>query len=128
MAYNPYSNTYNPGWANHPNFSWGGQKKNARAAKLNPPLKFAFLESMESLFKAFFATIDSTCSKIAEALVFIAGSHKNMENQPAEIHKVVYERLIGSLPSQPEIAATKERKKKKVNAIGLRSGKAIDRC
>ncbi|KAA3456048.1 Retrotransposon gag protein [Gossypium australe] len=22
---NPYSNTYNPGWKNHPNFSWGGQ-------------------------------------------------------------------------------------------------------
>ncbi|KAA3465597.1 integrase [Gossypium australe] len=23
---NPYSNTYNPGWRNHPNFSWGGQR------------------------------------------------------------------------------------------------------
>ncbi|KAG8501020.1 hypothetical protein CXB51_003083 [Gossypium anomalum] len=22
---NPYSNTYNAGWKNHPNFSWGGQ-------------------------------------------------------------------------------------------------------
>ncbi|KAG8491585.1 hypothetical protein CXB51_014659 [Gossypium anomalum] len=22
---NPYSNTYNAGWRNHPNFSWGGQ-------------------------------------------------------------------------------------------------------
>jgi hypothetical protein len=22
---NPYSNTYNPGWRQHPNFSWGGQ-------------------------------------------------------------------------------------------------------
>ncbi|XP_073277635.1 uncharacterized protein [Primulina huaijiensis] len=23
----PYSNTYNPGWRQHPNFSWGGQKQ-----------------------------------------------------------------------------------------------------
>ena len=25
---NPYSNTYNPGWKNHPNFSWKDQKGN----------------------------------------------------------------------------------------------------
>ena len=25
---NPYSNTYNLGWRNHPNFSWGGQGQN----------------------------------------------------------------------------------------------------
>ncbi|KAL7617558.1 hypothetical protein Lser_V15G01562 [Lactuca serriola] len=24
---NPYSKTYNPGWRNHPNFSWGGQQQ-----------------------------------------------------------------------------------------------------
>src|SRR5262249_16080952 len=23
---NPYSNTYNPGWRNHPNFSWSNQQ------------------------------------------------------------------------------------------------------
>ncbi|MED6214714.1 hypothetical protein PIB30_105955, partial [Stylosanthes scabra] len=22
----PHSNTYNPGWRNHPNFSWGGNQ------------------------------------------------------------------------------------------------------
>ncbi|KAL2472533.1 Uncharacterized protein Adt_40669 [Abeliophyllum distichum] len=29
-SYNPYSNTYNPGWRDHPNFSWsqGGQQDN----------------------------------------------------------------------------------------------------
>jgi hypothetical protein len=26
---NPYSNTYNPGWKNHPNFSWKDQKATA---------------------------------------------------------------------------------------------------
>lgn len=28
---NPYSNTYNPGWAQHPNLSWRGNNS------LNPP-------------------------------------------------------------------------------------------
>ena len=29
---NPYSNTYNPGWRNHPNFSWGGNNNNQNAS------------------------------------------------------------------------------------------------
>ncbi|KAH9735010.1 hypothetical protein KPL71_017596 [Citrus sinensis] len=28
---NPYSNTYNPGWKQHPNFSWSSQNRNAPA-------------------------------------------------------------------------------------------------
>ncbi|KAG8501669.1 hypothetical protein CXB51_004774 [Gossypium anomalum] len=31
---NPYSNTYNAGWRNHPNFSWGGQ---GNQRPQNPP-------------------------------------------------------------------------------------------
>ncbi|KAG8473286.1 hypothetical protein CXB51_035205 [Gossypium anomalum] len=31
---NPYSNTYNAGWRNHPNFSWGGQENQMPQ---NPP-------------------------------------------------------------------------------------------
>jgi len=34
-AYNPYSNTFNHGWINHPNFSSGG-KKNMKTTKSNP--------------------------------------------------------------------------------------------
>ncbi|KAG8474500.1 hypothetical protein CXB51_031170 [Gossypium anomalum] len=33
---NPYSNTYNAGWRNHPNFSWGGQ------GNQRPPLPSGF--------------------------------------------------------------------------------------
>ncbi|MED6203000.1 hypothetical protein PIB30_111211, partial [Stylosanthes scabra] len=31
----PYSNTYNPGWRNHPNFSWGGNQGQRNTT--NPP-------------------------------------------------------------------------------------------
>ena len=37
---NPYSNTYNTGWRNHPNFSWGGQgnQRPQHPPGLQPPL------------------------------------------------------------------------------------------
>ena len=38
---NPYSNTYNPGWRNHPNFSWsnqiGNQTSNSNQGYKAPP-------------------------------------------------------------------------------------------
>ena len=37
---NPYSNTYNPGWRNHPNFSWsnqGGVQNTNQGFKRPPP-------------------------------------------------------------------------------------------
>jgi hypothetical protein len=30
--HNPYSQTYNPGWRNHPNFSWKSDNNNARTS------------------------------------------------------------------------------------------------
>ena len=37
--YNPYSNTYNPGWRDHPNFSWSqGFQQNGPAAP-TPPMQ-----------------------------------------------------------------------------------------
>ena len=37
--YNPYSNTYNPGWRDYPNFSWSqGFQQNGPAA-LAPPMQ-----------------------------------------------------------------------------------------
>ncbi|GAV60819.1 gag-asp_proteas domain-containing protein [Cephalotus follicularis] len=36
--YNPYSNTYNPGWRNHPNFSWNqGQNMRGQSSFLGQP-------------------------------------------------------------------------------------------
>lgn len=35
---NPYSNTYNPGWARHPNFSWAKGPQQGGPSK-NPPLQ-----------------------------------------------------------------------------------------
>ncbi|MED6163781.1 hypothetical protein PIB30_083336 [Stylosanthes scabra] len=34
----PYSNTYNQGWKNHPNFSWGGNQGN-NSRPYQPPFQ-----------------------------------------------------------------------------------------
>jgi hypothetical protein len=34
---NPYSQTYNPGWRNHPNFSWKSSNNNAQTSQ--PPFQ-----------------------------------------------------------------------------------------
>ncbi|XP_022157917.1 uncharacterized protein LOC111024527 [Momordica charantia] len=34
---NPYSNTYNPGWRNHPNFSWSGKQEGHNVGTSNAP-------------------------------------------------------------------------------------------
>ena len=36
---NPYSQTYNPGWRNHPNFSWRNNN-NAQFSQAPPPQNF----------------------------------------------------------------------------------------
>jgi len=85
--------------ADHPNFTWGGQKKNASATKLNIPAKSAFQEITEDIFNELFTINESTSSKIAETLVSITASPKTMENQLGKIHKVVSNRPVGSIPS-----------------------------
>ena len=65
---NPYSNSYNPGWRNHPNFSWGGQGASSSGAPMQnkptyppgfsqqqrvpqPPPQVSQSSSLESLMK-----------------------------------------------------------------------------
>ena len=37
---NPYSNTYNPGWRNHPNFYWNNNHGGVNASRSNVPPRF----------------------------------------------------------------------------------------
>ncbi|XP_050898002.1 uncharacterized protein LOC127104905 [Lathyrus oleraceus] len=44
---NPYSNTYNPGWKNHPNFSWKDQQGNVQ----NQPQQQQFRPQQQQLYQ-----------------------------------------------------------------------------
>ncbi|MED6179162.1 hypothetical protein PIB30_114562, partial [Stylosanthes scabra] len=44
----PHSNTYNPGWRNHPNFSWGGNQGQQRQYNNQAPQNFQGQQSFSS--------------------------------------------------------------------------------
>ncbi|KAG9458324.1 hypothetical protein H6P81_002832 [Aristolochia fimbriata] len=95
----PYSNTYNPGWKNHPNFSWN----NANQARQNPP-GFKPLQANAQQKEEPQRENDS---KVMRAIY--------------EELRDVYETPRGALPSNSEINP-----KEQVKAITLRSGKTLE--
>ncbi|KAG9449812.1 hypothetical protein H6P81_009777 [Aristolochia fimbriata] len=118
----PYSNTYNPGWKNHPNFSWN----NANQARQHPPgfkplqantqqkeelqATKAELEEEKKLNRAMYTELQSL-----RQTVTLLTTQMNHLNQGA------YERPRGALPSNSEINP-----KEQVKAITLRSGKTLE--
>ncbi|KAG9450467.1 hypothetical protein H6P81_010432 [Aristolochia fimbriata] len=118
----PYSNTYNPGWKNHRNFS----RNNANQARQDPPgfkplqantqqkeellATKAELEEEKKLNRTMYTELQSL-----RQTVTLLTTEMNHLNQGA------YERPRGALPSNSEIDP-----KEQVKAITLRSGKTLE--
>ncbi|KAL5580017.1 hypothetical protein UlMin_012459 [Ulmus minor] len=105
---NPFSNTYNPGWRQHPNFSWSnqgaGQGSNSAPQRPQYPLGFQqqqkpqtseFPSSMESLLKEYMARNDAVIQSQAASL-------RNLENQVGQLANELKNRPPGTLPSNTE--------------------------
>src|SRR5262249_15210347 len=93
---NPYSNTYNPGWRNHPNFSWTNQQ-NPRP----PPPGYNQTHpqqqkpSLEELMSKFISTSEARFQNQDASI-------KNLETQVGQLAKMMSERVQGTLPSNTE--------------------------
>ncbi|KAL5554935.1 hypothetical protein UlMin_037171 [Ulmus minor] len=118
--FNPNSNYYNPGWRNHPNFSWSNNQNVQK-----PPSGFQAQEkkpTMEEAFTQFMtrtnAFIDDTQANFRNQ----GASIRNLEHQVGEISKLLTERGQGALPSNTERNPREEAK-----AITLRSGKELEK-
>ncbi|XP_073273245.1 uncharacterized protein [Primulina huaijiensis] len=119
----PYSNTYNPGWRQHPNFSWGGQNSQNRPQggqpygkqpmyRSDPPREEkSNLEQMMSKF------ISSTETRLQNQ----DASIKGLEKQSGELAKMIASREPGTLPSN-----TETNPKEQVKAIEVKSGKILE--
>ncbi|XP_075500061.1 uncharacterized protein LOC142538632 [Primulina tabacum] len=118
----PYSSTYNPGWRQHPKFSWGGQGSQTRPQggqqyskqpmyRHDPREKKSNLEQMMSKF------ISATETRLQNQ----EASIKGLENQIGQLAKMIASREPGTLPSNPETNP-----KEQVKAIALRSGKVLE--
>ncbi|KAH9763243.1 hypothetical protein KPL70_001093 [Citrus sinensis] len=131
----PYSNTYNPGWKQHPNFSWSNQNRNAptlnglsRNTQPQPPgfhqqsqgqkhINQDPITSLEVLIKEYIAKNEAIVQSQAVSL-------RNLENQIGQLATVMSSRTQGSLPSNTEDHRRESKEHCKV--ISLRSGKHVD--
>ncbi|XP_038719828.1 uncharacterized protein LOC120012477 [Tripterygium wilfordii] len=126
---NPFSNTYNPGWRNHPNFSWGGQNQNQNkqynqnAQQVPTESKKPSLEEQMALLALntnnFMQKVTQQNSKYDQQFSNTQASIQKLEVQVGQIAKQLSERVPGRLPSQAEI---NPKDKEQLNAITTRSG------
>ncbi|XP_027185081.1 uncharacterized protein LOC113783207 [Coffea eugenioides] len=142
--YDPYSNTYNPGWKDHPNFSYGGNRQPNFASNRQsnfvpnkqpgyqqqyqprPPPPPSSGPSLEEMMKQMMATITQnqqrTEATITQNQQRTDSEMQDIRNQISQIATTI-NRLDsqnqGKLPSQPELNP------KNVSAMILRSWKEI---
>ncbi|KAK8544435.1 hypothetical protein V6N13_056215 [Hibiscus sabdariffa] len=108
--YNPYSNTYNPGWRDHPNLSYAPNPKpnfQPRPPQYQPPNK----STMEALLDQLVQSQTQTNSRMQE-----------MEKQISQLAQT-----LGRLESQGKLPSqTEPNPKENVSAITLRSGTIVE--
>ncbi|XP_073121600.1 uncharacterized protein [Henckelia pumila] len=90
QPYNPYSNTYNPGWKNHPNLSWKAADPTANTSK--PVEKKPSFEEIMMKYVA----VTETHLQNQEAML------QKLGTQMSQITTQLSTRPAGSLPSNTE--------------------------
>ncbi|KAL5583117.1 hypothetical protein UlMin_015559 [Ulmus minor] len=118
--FNPNSNYYNPGWRNHPNFSWSNNQNVQK-----PPSSFQAQEkkpTMEEAFTQFMMRTNAFIDDTQANFLNQGASIRNLEHQVGEISKLLTERGQGALPSNTERNPREEAK-----AITLRSRKELEK-
>ncbi|CAL9029388.1 unnamed protein product [Prunus brigantina] len=142
---NPYSNTYNPGWKDHPNFSWSnsqnvlnpqGQQKNFQQGsnyhtssqvaqpntdqKKNNNLEGAILQFLTAQQQ----TNALTSQNIQKLEATTSQAIQRLEAQVGQLTKELSERKKGEFPSQTIPNPGGQEQLKAVTV--LRSGKVVD--
>ncbi|KAM6550733.1 hypothetical protein CsatB_000541 [Cannabis sativa] len=110
---NPYSNSYNPAWKHHPNFSWGGQGASSSGAQGQGKQSFppgfsqqprpqqphqpqgSQTSSLESLMRDYMSKNDAVIQSQAASL-------RNLEVQLGQLANDLKNRPQGTLPSDTE--------------------------
>ena len=125
---NSYSNTYNPGWRQHPNFSWSNNQQGQR-----PPMRYQQGQghlsplgfqrppppsekkdpNLEEVMKNWMSMAETRLQN------YEASMH-NLETQIGQLANLVADRAQGSLPSN-----TERNPREHVKAVTLRSGKTF---
>ncbi|KAL5538589.1 hypothetical protein UlMin_045511 [Ulmus minor] len=113
QQHNPYSNTYNPGWRNHPNLSWGNNQGGFKPSTSSFQPQEKKKSDLEGILGKFIEESRANFRN-QEAI------NRDIQNQLGQLSRQIVERTQGSLPSDTI------NPKEHVNAITLRSGKELD--
>ncbi|XP_026378613.1 uncharacterized protein LOC113273058 [Papaver somniferum] len=137
---NPYSQTYNPGWRNHPNFSWskgpvqGGNPGNTQGYSYprNPQVQSHTQYPVEKR-PSFYEGVNQMNQNILQYQKLNDQRFANLELKLGQICDALNEREKGKLPSQPQqnpkgtFQASTSTCNETAHAVTtLRSGKIVD--
>nr|XP_027122311.1 uncharacterized protein LOC113739280 [Coffea arabica] len=138
--YDPYSNTYNPGWRDHPNLIYGNRQPNSFSNRppgfhqpwqpKSQPSSSNSGSSLEDLVKSLTTTTTQLHQEIRSLAANTAqlqqDTKADKKDQDARISQLptainrLESHVYGKLPSQPEVNP------KNVSAMTLRSGKELE--
>ncbi|XP_017974466.1 PREDICTED: uncharacterized protein LOC108661548 [Theobroma cacao] len=120
---NPYSNTYNPGWKNHPNFSWNN---NTGPSNSNPNVPHGFQQQSRPPIPEKKSQVKELIlqymSKIDAIIQSYGASLRNLEIQMGQLANSINSKPQGALPSDTQVNPNG---KEQCNAVTLRSGKEV---
>ncbi|XP_024043112.1 uncharacterized protein LOC112099846 [Citrus clementina] len=119
--YDPYAQTYNPGWKDHPNFSYGVRQ--SEFPQQYPPRQPAPPQSTSKSGISLEEIVKSLATNTQQFQQATTASIQNLENQMSQLATIVSRlesQVLGRLPSQSEVNP-----KQNVNAVILRSGKEL---
>ncbi|KAL5545248.1 hypothetical protein UlMin_009032 [Ulmus minor] len=111
--HNPYSNTYNPGWRNHPNLSWGNNQGGSKPSSSFHQPQEKKQSDLEEILGKF---IEETRANFRNQEAI----NRGIQNQLGQLSRQIAERTQGSLPSDTI------NPKEHVKAITLRCGKELE--
>ncbi|KAL0294593.1 UNVERIFIED_CONTAM: hypothetical protein Sangu_3214700 [Sesamum angustifolium] len=134
--YDPFSNTYNPGWKDHPNLSYGAQSQNFQRPQYRPPMPPPsnpkqgthledMMKSLISNTQQFQQNTQQQFQQFQQSVqqfqLSTQTSIQNLESQMSQLASSVSKlESQGKLPSQTVINP-----KQNASAIVLRSGKEL---
>ncbi|KAH9725689.1 hypothetical protein KPL70_007974 [Citrus sinensis] len=119
--YDPYAQTYNPGWKDHPNFSYGVRQSGF--PQQYPPRQPAPPQSNSKSGISPEEIVKSLATNTQQFQQATTASIQNLENQMSQLATTVSHlesQVLGRLPSQSEVNPQQN-----VSAIILRSGKEL---
>nr|XP_027086630.1 uncharacterized protein LOC113708366 [Coffea arabica] len=117
--YDPYSNTYNPGWRDHPNLSYGNRQQGSFPNR--PP---GFHQPWQPKSQSSSSNSGSSLEDLIKSLhQEIKADKKDQDARISQLATAINRlesHVYGKLPSQPEVNP------KNVSAMTLRSGKELE--